>query len=183
MIDGIEPLDLDGYQLWPDGSISVTPDNLHKMIMRVPQLVRDKRLFVTELTDEVNQYNQLVDEPFTIKTSLNCEFPPPWNLPDAYKRLDIDEYLVKLVDRVKRDQLYDVRLERLAQEICLFKEHKLEEVLRSLIYIVEEFERQSVVWGVGRGSSCSSYLLHLIGLHEVDVVRYGISVSDFIRPL
>jgi DNA polymerase III alpha subunit len=183
VIDGIEPLDLDGYQLWPDGSISVAPANLHKMIMRVPQLVCDRRLYVTELTDEVKQYNQLVDHPFTIKTSLDCEFPPAWNLPLAYKNLDIDEYLVKLADRVKHDQHYEARLERLAQEICLFKEHKLEEVLRSLIYIVEEFERQGVVWGVGRGSSCSSYLLYLIGLHEVDVVRYGISVTDFIRPL
>jgi DNA polymerase III alpha subunit len=40
---------------------------------------------------------------------------------------------------------------------------------------------KNIVWGVGRGSSCSSYLLYLLGLHEVDVVKYDVDISDFIR--
>lgn len=174
-------LELEGYYLWPDGSISVKPENLSKMMMKVPKLAEQGKLFVTELTAEVDAYNSLVDNPIKLKCELTTNFPPEWCLPEGNKYLDLDEYLVKLAERIKKDHLYEKRLERLAEEIYLFKSLQLDEVLKTLIFVVEEFERQGVVWGVGRGSSCSSYLLYLIGLHEVDPVRYGIEVTDFIR--
>ena len=85
------------------------------------------------------------------------------------------------VDRIERDDLYEERVERLSSEIWLFKSEKLDEVLRVLIYVVDTMREKNVIWGVGRGSSCSSYLLYLLGLHEVDPVRYQIEVTDFIR--
>lgn len=119
--------------------------------------------------------------PILQKTALSAKFPPDWNLPEKYKYLDIDEYLVKLVDKVEADELYEERIKRLGHEIWLFKELKLTEILRALIYVIDVFEQKNVVWGVGRGSSCSSYLLYLMGLHEVDSVLYGIDITDFIR--
>jgi DNA polymerase III alpha subunit len=174
-------LDLDGYYLWPDGSISVTPENLSKILIKVPKLAEQGKLFVTKLTEEVESYNRLVDKPIKVKESLTTSFPPNWNLPDKYAQIDLDAYLLSLVDKVKKDHLYDSRLIRLSEEIALFKQLELDEVLKTLIYIVEEFEKHDVVWGVGRGSSCSSYLLYLIGLHEVDSVKYQIEVTDFLR--
>jgi DNA polymerase III alpha subunit len=50
-----------------------------------------------------------------------------------------------------------------------------------LIYVIDVMTEKNVVWGVGRGSSCSSYLLYLLGLHEVDPVKYEIEISDFLR--
>ena len=174
-------LDLDGYHLWPDGTISVTPSNLKKIIIKLPSLLKDGRVFVTEMTPEVEAYNALADQEITIKTDLSVDFPPKWNIPSRYSNIDLDEYLISLVDRIKKDDLYEERLIRLAEEISLFKNLQLEEILKTLIFIIEEFQKQNVVWGVGRGSSCSSYLLHLIGLHEVDPVKYDINISDFLR--
>jgi len=34
---------------------------------------------------------------------------------------------------------------------------------------------------VGRGSSVSSYILYLIGIHRVDSLRYGFSISDYLK--
>jgi DNA polymerase III alpha subunit len=83
---------------------------------------------------------------------------------------------------IEKDELYDKRIERLSQEICLFKELELENVLKTLIYVIDVMKDKNIVWGVGRGSSCSSYLLFILGLHEVDPVKYDIEITDFIRP-
>jgi len=50
-----------------------------------------------------------------------------------------------------------------------------------LIYVLDVMREKKVIWGVGRGSSCSSYLLYLLGLHEVDPVKYDVEFTDFIR--
>jgi DNA polymerase III alpha subunit len=67
------------------------------------------------------------------------------------------------------------------EELMLFESHCMLPLLRTLIFIVDRMKAQRVVWGVGRGSSCSSYLLYLIGLHNVDPVKYDVSIRDFIR--
>jgi DNA polymerase III alpha subunit len=63
----------------------------------------------------------------------------------------------------------------------LFKELELGDVLRCLIYVVDTMKAKRVTWGVGRGSSCSSYLLYLLDLHSVDAVKYDIDITDFIK--
>ena len=115
-----------------------------------------------------------------MKESLD-PFSFAWTLPEHYKYMNVDEYLLNLADSIERDSLFDKRLQRLAKEIELFKRHKLEDVLRVIIFIVDEFKKRNVVWGVGRGSSCSSYILFLIGLHDIDPVLYEIEIEDFLR--
>jgi DNA polymerase III alpha subunit len=132
------------------------------------------------MTDEIEAYNRLSEDQISVKDA--CQLKPlSWTLPDYYKYFDLNEYLFGLVDLIEQDELYDQRVSRLSTEIFAFKEAKLEEVLRTLIYVVDEMKKQNVVWGVGRGSSCSSYLLFLLGLHEVDPVKYDVDLTDFIR--
>jgi DNA polymerase III alpha subunit len=165
--------------LWFDGTTEVTPEELPKLLL---EGVPVERLAVTEVTPEVERFNQVSDTKLATKRDIPAGlFPPNWSFPDRYKYLDIDEYLVGLADKVERDELYERRLARLAEEIDVFTKLGLHDVLRALIYVVDELTRQQVVWGVGRGSSCSSYLLYLIGLHEVDAVRFDVPLSDFIR--
>lgn len=175
----LPPLELEGRQLWLDGDVSVPPELLHEAILRTGGTVG---LYVTELTPEVVELNALLDEPIQVKSKLNLEkLSFDWILPDAYKYLDLEEYLAGLHGKVERDELYEARLTRLTVEVATFKRAELFPMLRVLIYVLDELRRQNVVWGVGRGSSCSSYLLYLLGLHEVDAVRYDINLTDFIR--
>ena len=37
-----------------------------------------------------------------------------------------------------------------------------------------------IVWGVGRGSSVSSYILYLLGVHKVNSIKYGLNITDFL---
>lgn len=168
--------ELTGRTLWADGISVVPPDQLESALTSGIPLAS---LAVTELTAEVRRLNQLTDSKLTVKDKLNKTFPPQWAIPDAYKTLDIESYVLGL--KVAQDELYEQRIERLAKELMLFDQHGLFDVLRLLVYIIDELKKAKVVWGTGRGSSCSSYLLFLIGLHAVDPVKYEVDISDFIR--
>ena len=182
MLPSLKPIELIDHLLWPDGIIQVTPEKLIDFTFKLSAKGRVNCLSVTEITPEIKQFNSFGDHQLLVKKSVDPEiFPPEWILPERYKYLDLDEYLFGLVDRIERDDLYEKRVERLSSEIWLYKEQKLDDVLRILIYLVDTMKEQNVIWGVGRGSSCSSYLLFLLGLHEVDSVRYSIEVTDFIR--
>lgn len=172
-------IDLGDRLLWVDGTISVTPENLRSALLKVPL----SKLNVTEVTPEISTFNRIAEHPLKVKTQIDFDkFPPKWTLPEYYANLDLDEYLLKLADRIEQDDLYEKRLERLAHEIALYKRLKLDDILKALIYVVETLQAKNAVWGVGRGSSCSSYLLYLMGLHEVDAVLYEIDVEDFLKP-
>jgi DNA polymerase III alpha subunit len=182
MPQSLKPIELIDHLLWPDGTVQVTPEKLIDFTFKLAAKGKTDCLSVTELTPEINQFNSFGEHQLTVKESVDPEiFPPEWILPEHYKYLDIDEYLLGLVDRIEKDDLYEKRVERLSSEIWLFKEQKLDDVLRVLIYVVDTMKEQNVIWGVGRGSSCSSYLLFLLGLHEVDAVRYSIEITDFLR--
>lgn len=177
----MEPLDLGDRKLWPDGDFSVDPAKVTDYIYKLSG--KDiKHLKVTHITQEIKDYNLISEKPLLTKEDFDLTiFPPDWVLPEHYKYLNIDEYLIGLADRIENDSLYKERVERFAYELWLFKENALDDVLKCLIYVVETMKEKNIVWGVGRGSSCSSYLLFLLGLHSVDPVKYDISVTDFIR--
>jgi len=172
-------IELVGRTLWADGVSVVSPDQIETALTSGIPLAS---LAVTELTAEIKRLNQLTDTKIEIKMGLNKSFPPAWAIPDEYLKMDLNQYLCDTLGmRVKADDLLDQRIDRLAQEIILFESHGLNDVLRVLIYIVDQLKIHGVVWGVGRGSSCSSYLLYLLGLHAVDAVKYDIDIRDFIR--
>jgi DNA polymerase III alpha subunit len=74
-----------------------------------------------------------------------------------------------------------LRYERIEKELQLYEKYDLLYLIKTIIYIIEEFNKNNVVWGTGRGSSCCSYILYVIGLHEVDSVEYNLSLDEFFR--
>ena len=173
------PVVVGNHLLWPDGCISVDPDEVTDFIFKLSNKNIDK-LFVTEMTTEIQDYNAVSDHPLSVKTE-SSPIDLEWMLPEHYINLDIDEFLFCLASNIEKDEFYEKRIERLSTEIWLFKSMNLIEVLRTLIYVIDEMTAKKVVWGVGRGSSCSSYLLYLLGLHDVDPVKYEIDIADFLR--
>jgi DNA polymerase III alpha subunit len=97
-----------------------------------------------------------------------------WLLPEAIREVNVREYLLSLcADDVARD--------RVNEEMDMFEERQLEPLLQLMIYLVYHFTQNKIVWGVGRGSSVSSYVLFLIGIHKIDSIKYGLDVHDFLR--
>jgi len=135
---------------------------------------------------EVARYNSVYpQEKITVWTDDgNLDMPPEssydWNLPVEYKAIDIPDYVVsKLVE--KRLDNNPVYIERVENELAEMERRGMLDFLRCLIFIMDEFRRNNVVWGVGRGSACASLVLYLLGTHRVDPVRYNIPITEFLK--
>jgi DNA polymerase III alpha subunit len=50
-----------------------------------------------------------------------------------------------------------------------------------LKYIVDTLRDNKIIWGVGRGSSVSSYVLYLLGVHRIDSLKYQLDYREFLR--
>jgi len=97
-----------------------------------------------------------------------------WHMPDRYQQLDLDLYFAQRVNSV-------VEAERVALELALFRERNMEQLLKFMIYLVDTMKENNIIWGVGRGSSVSSFLLFLVGLHSINPIKYELDIKEFIR--
>jgi DNA polymerase III alpha subunit len=97
-----------------------------------------------------------------------------WNIPDSIANLDLDVYFAEKVNSVEEAI-------RVAEELALYRERKMEPMLRFMIHLVNVMQENKIVWGVGRGSSVSSFLLYLVGLHSINSVKYNLDIKEFIR--
>lgn len=170
---------LTDYAVWWDGDIEVSPERLKTYISKVAP----GHLYVSDDTaPAVVKYNSVAPTPIVKKESLNEDvIDTTLRLPQEYASLEVLPYLKSLENSIERDDLYHERVKRLRYEIEIFRLRDLLEIVRLLKYVIDVMTHTGSVWGVGRGSSCSSYILFLMGLHSVDVVRYDIDLHDFIR--
>jgi hypothetical protein len=97
-----------------------------------------------------------------------------WHMPDEYRHMDIAEYVLSLCDS-------DSQLQRCGQELLLFQERNLFDLLRYLKYLVDTLKSNNMIWGVGRGSSVASYVLYLLGVHRIDSMFYDLDAREFLR--
>lgn len=103
-----------------------------------------------------------------------------WDLPEKYRSLNVYEYASrKLVEKGLFDD--DRYIDRTTEELDTMCEREMEDFIRLLIYMVEVFEENDVVRGVGRGSACASLVLFLIGIHMIDPIVYDIPIKEFLR--
>lgn len=96
-----------------------------------------------------------------------------WFIPTEYKQPDIEEFLVS--------QCPEENYPRLVAELALFKQNNMMPVLKTMKYVVDTLRKNNIVWGVGRGSSVSSYVLYLIGIHKIDSVKYDLPIDEFFK--
>jgi DNA polymerase III alpha subunit len=97
-----------------------------------------------------------------------------WHTPDVYAHTDVLSHcLAKCGTEAQRNRVH--------MEMQLFAEREMLPVLRHLIYMVDNLRKRGIVWGVGRGSSVSSYVLYLIGINRIDPTKFDLDVSEFLK--
>lgn len=97
-----------------------------------------------------------------------------WNVPLEYLEIDIEKYLLERC-------ITETEVERVKLELDEFKKRDLLVVLNLMIYLVDYFKENNIVWGVGRGSSAASYCLYLIGINRVNSIEYDLDVKEFFK--
>tara|TARA_Y100001937_G_C7125586_1_gene334751 strand:+ start:99 stop:638 length:540 start_codon:yes stop_codon:yes gene_type:complete len=97
-----------------------------------------------------------------------------WYMPEEYKELDIVSHIKSLA---KTEQ----EKKRVDEELELYVKYDVLNVLRFLFYLIKVMRDNNIVWGVGRGSSVSSYVLYLMGVHRVDSIKYELDINEFLK--
>lgn len=138
------------------GGLTANPDILSAYVKGCEQMGLEQKFYIKEQPESIEQ---------ALKT---------WNMPEEYQHLDLDMFFATRVST-------PVEAERVAEELALFRENGLDTALKFMIYMVKIMKENKIIWGVGRGSSVSSYLLYLIGLHSINPIKYDLDIKEFIK--
>ena len=143
-------------------------------------------ILVDSTDPEIIRYNEsarlMGDKELQLYRPLNIELrdfdttlQQNWLMPDEYKSLDIEEYILSLAAP------WDPVHNRVLEELAAFKERNMLDLLRWMKYFVDTCRQHKIVWGVGRGSSVASYVLFLLGVHKIDSLKYNLDWREFLR--
>lgn len=160
------------------------------------QVYSEKDLIDLYLTNpDIRPKTVLVSEPISFDKSLYLKHIPKlieytastvtvndfdnerrnnWFMPAEYKTFDIANFILDQCNG-------DAELQRAGEELILYQERDLFMLLRYLKYLVDTMRKNKIVWGVGRGSSVSSFVLYLIGIHRINSLFYQLDISEFLK--
>ena len=166
------------------GSVIINSDELFNAIYS-GKIKSFENVFLDDIT-EITKFNTSVKSNFDEFDSLKEYIPSiqslqefdisnqiNWFMPDEYKNIDIEQYLVSICP----EQNY----QRLVDELQLFNQHNMMDLLRYIKYLVDVMRKHKIVWGVGRGSSVASYVLFLLGIHKIDSIKYELDINEFLK--
>lgn len=97
-----------------------------------------------------------------------------WFYPEKYNSIDLKDYFLSLTKT-------DVEKDRVITELNEYERKGFITFLRYCIYLSDTLKQNDMVTGVGRGSSCASYLLYLINLHYCNSIKYGLDITEFLK--
>lgn len=166
-----------------DGVSLISPNKVVDYLMLG---IHPSKFRVSEITAELELFNKQVPISDTIKTDEqdSVSLDMHWQLNPEYLNIDLDEYIGScfenmLVNSDYTDDEISIAINRIADELQEIRQRGMVEFIQTVIFILDELRRNSIVWGVGRGSSCASYVLFLLGLHVIDCVKMDISMDEF----
>lgn len=113
-------------------------------------------------------------EPSMALDVYHCSRTAHWNIPEEYKNLDI-------ISRIQHKITNEEQAIRVAHEYSIMEQINCLPFIRAVVYIIDSLREKNIVWGVGRGSSVSSYILFLLGVHSVDSLKYKLPFDEFIK--
>lgn len=148
-------------------------------------LTDPSRTIKTIITDQNIEFSDILNlenipncikytDPNTSIENFDIQLQNNWYMPDIYKNMDIAKFVL---DQCKNEH----ELQRAGEELLLFQERDMFMLLKYLKYLVDTMKTNNIIIGVGRGSSVSSYVLYLIGVHKIDSLYYSLDIGEFLK--
>ena len=139
---------------------------------------------VTHDTEKLDTYNHFCtlfkfddhidsETPASTSDKYSYENVENWWMLEEYKQLNIVDYILGLSPKENQQRCLD--------ELEEFDKRGFMPVLKFLVYMIDQLRTNNIMWGVGRGSSVSSYVLYLIGVHRIDSIKYNLDYKEFLR--
>ena len=164
------------------GEIIFAEDDIVDLLMQGRDFLTFDRMIVDDSVDLTKMPDTVDPIPgFQQQRFHSCSVPEwhyqnqqIWHMPEEYKQLDIVAHILSLCSS-------EAELQRCGQELLLYQERDLFNLLRYLKYLVDIMQSNNIIWGVGRGSSVASFVLYKIGVHRIDSLHYNLDVREFLR--
>ena len=165
--------DLYGQQIYTENDICEL--YLKDPLRNLKEVLVEKPIQFADILELSNLPNTTVytDPQLTID-EFDYNLQNNWLMPEEYKNFDIAKYVLDLCQN-------DEELQRVGEELILFQEREMFDLLRYLKYFVDTMRANNIVWGVGRGSSVASFVLFLIGIHKINALYYDLSIDEFLK--
>lgn len=148
------------------------------LVMREIDITHTNILVTGLDTKQLNNTPNITAIEYTEPTETLFEFDTNnqknWYMPNEYKQLDIAKHVLSLCTTQEE-------LQRCGTELLMYQDRNLFNLLRYLKYLVDVMKENNIIWGVGRGSSVSSYILYKMEVHKVDSMFYNLDVGEFLR--
>lgn len=145
--------------------------NIHLVQPCVDQFNRAKDLN----KDNFDYISNYIDPNISLN-QFDTNLQDNWFMPESYKptSFNIVEYLISKCNN-------EVETNRVLDELALFAQYDMIELLCYLKYLVDTMRKNNIVWGVGRGSSVASYCLYLLGVHKINSIKYELDIKEFLK--
>lgn len=153
LMSGRKPVTL--HRMFVDNTVNI--ENIARLVDEFPTWIPHTFVDVTESIPDWDSAQQT-----------------NWKMPQEYKDLDIAQHILNLCES-------EAELQRVGEELLLYQERGLFDLLRYLKYLVDVMTENKVIWGVGRGSSVASYVLYKLGVHRIDSMFYKLDIAEFLR--
>ena len=164
------------------GEMIFSEDDVIDLIMQgrdigsIQNMIVDQSVDLSRFPDDIDPVPDLRQQRFHACSvpEFHRQQQENWYMPDDYRNMDIAEHVLSLCSSQEQ-------LQRVGQELLLYQEHGMFDLLRYMKYLVDVMQQNSIIWGVGRGSSVASYVLYLLGVHKIDSMYYDLDPREFLR--
>lgn len=165
----VELSDNEAFEALYQGKI----DSLNSVFLENKDTINQFNQAIISNADQINKIKSLPNLTISIE-DFDKENQKHWFIPEDYINFPIEEWLYNQCKT-------ELETNRVSLEINLFRQYNMFNVLLFLKYLVDTMRENKIVWGVGRGSSVSSYLLYLIGIHKINPLKYNLDIHEFLK--
>ena len=147
-------------------------ESLNNIFIDDPDVVSQFNKSIVQNVENIDKLKSLsnIQESMQI---FDLENQKHWKMPE--------EYCPNLVEHLYACCSTKEQQGRVTQELELFIQHNMMDLLFFLKYLVDTIRANNIVWGVGRGSSVASYILYLLGVHKIDSIKYNLDIKEFLK--
>lgn len=165
------------------GQAILSSDKLRELLLQGKNIghlnvVKDEDILLYEKYQDILLRSKTIflDEPDELLSfdDFHLQKADEWIFPEEYQQIDVYNWVL---NKCKTQE----EIDRVNEEYALYKERGLIMLLRLFIFLVDYFRKNKFIWGVGRGSSVSSYILYLIGVHKVNSIKFGFDIKDYLK--
>jgi DNA polymerase III alpha subunit len=97
-----------------------------------------------------------------------------WFMPPSYRDFDVKGWCLERCTTPEQ-------ISRVEAEINAYESRGMIQLLQWTKHFVDTCNDNGIAWGVGRGSSVASFVLYLLGVHQIDSVKYNLDWQEFLR--